>query len=117
MADRQLELFNLFGLFCMVAVCEESHEVETKPPIPSLVDKAKAFLQDDPITLQIVEMFYELDFRGLMHFSLNHLLVSRELFAHNSYNLAKSPDFNQLELDVTMNALDTSEKKDGVSTD
>ena len=50
----------------------------------------------------------------MMHFSLNHLLVSRELFAHNSYNLPKLPDFNQLEFDITMNALHSSEKKDAL---
>lgn len=63
----------------MVAVCEESHDIETEPPITSLLDKAKAFLEGDPITLKIVDKFYELDFtpeiKSTMHFSLNHLLV------------------------------------------
>ena len=64
--------------------CEETQEIESDPPMPSMVDKPKAFLESDPITQQIVDKFYELNFtpelKGMMHFSLNHLLVIRELF-------------------------------------
>ena len=91
-------LLNLFGLFCIMVVCEESDEGETESLTPTLVDKAKAFLESDSITLKIVDKFYELNFipelKGMMHFSLNHFLVIRELFAHESYNLQKYPDFN-----------------------
>ena len=41
--------------------------------MPSMVDKAKAFLESDSITLKIVDKFYELNFtselKAMMHFS------------------------------------------------
>ena len=63
-----------------------------------------------------MDKFFELNFnpelKAMMHLSLNHLLVARQLLAHNSDNLVKMPEFNQLEYDITLKALDTSEKKD-----
>ena len=109
-------LFNLLGLFCIMVVCEESNEEETGILTPTMVDRAKEYLQDDTITLQIVEKFFELNFnpelKVLMHLSLNHLLVARQILAHDSDNLIKMPEFNQLEYDTTLKALNTSEKKE-----
>ena len=51
------DLFNLFSLFCMVSVCQGQSEIENEPQDVSLADKAKAFLQHDPIPLKIVEKF------------------------------------------------------------
>ena len=109
-------LFNLLGLFCIMVVCEESNEKETGTLTPTSVERAKEYLQYNDITVQIVEKFFELNFnpelKALMHLSLNHLLVARQLLAHDSDNLVKMPEFNQLEYDTTLKALDTSEKKE-----
>ena len=81
-----------------------------------MVEKAKEYLKDDDITLQLVQKFFELNFnpelKAQMHLSLNHLLVARQVLAQNSDNLIKMPEFNQLEYDTTLKALDTSEKKE-----
>ena len=91
-------LFNLLGLFCIMVVCDKSNEEETGTLKLTMVEQAKEYLKDDAITLQIVQKFFELNFnpelKAMMHFSLNHLLVSRELYAHTSDNLPKLPDFN-----------------------
>ena len=91
-------LFNLLGLFCIMVVCDESSEEETETLKPTMVDRAKEYLKDDDITLQIVQKFFELNFnpelKALMHLSLNHLLVVRQLLAHDSDNLEKMPQFN-----------------------
>ena len=87
-------LFNLLGLFCIIVVCQESNEEVTGTLKPTMVDRAKEYLQDDDITLQIVEKFFELNFnpelKALMHLSLNHLLVVRQLLAHDLDNLKKN---------------------------
>ena len=81
-----------------------------------MVEQAKEYLKDDAITLQIVQKFFELNFnpelKALMHLSLNHLLVVRQLLAHDSDNLEKMPEFNQLEYDRTLRALETQEKQE-----
>lgn len=109
-------LFNLLGLFCIMVVSDESDEEETGTLKPTMVDRAKEYLQDDDITLKIVEKFFELNFnpelKVLMHLSLNHLLVVRQLLAHDSDNLEKMPEFNQFEYDRTLRALETQEKQE-----
>ena len=63
-----------------------------------------------------MQKFFELNFnpelKALMHLSLNHLLVVRQLLAHDSDNLEKMPEFNQLESDRTLRTLETQEKQE-----
>ena len=76
-------LFNFLGLFCVMVVCEEFNEKKTRTLKPTMVEKAKEYLKDDDITLQIVQKFFELNFnpelKALMHLSLTHLLVEVEI--------------------------------------
>ena len=47
-----------------------------------------------------------------MHLSLNHLLLVRQLLDHGRDNLEKISEFNQLEFDRTLRALETQEKQE-----
>ena len=109
-------LFNLLGLLCVMVASRQSGDEETEGLEPTLVEKAKKFLQDDEITLKIVKEFFKLKFnpelRTLMHLSLNQLLVSRQLLGHGRDNLQKMPEFPQLEYDKILHTLETSEKQE-----
>ena len=75
----------------------ESGDEETEDLESTLVEKAKKFLHDDEITLNIVEKFCELnsnpELRALIHLSLNHLLGVRQPLGHGKDNLQKNAFF------------------------
>ena len=83
-------IFSLLGLICVTAASGEigviDEEGETEVLDTTLVDKARQFLQEDKITLKIVEEFVKLKFnpevKTLMHLLPNQLLMSRQLFDH-----------------------------------
>ena len=106
-------LLKLYVRICMAVICEGNQVIESDD---SVVEKAKVLLENDPITLEIVDKFYELNFtyelKAMIHFSLNHLLVIRELFACESFTLKKYPYFNQLEFETALKVLDTPEKQE-----
>ena len=88
-------IFSLLGLICVTVASEEigvlDEEGETEVLDTILVEKARKILQEDEITLKIVEEFVKLKFnpevKSLMHLLLNQLLVSRQLFGHGRENL------------------------------
>ena len=113
-------LFSFLGLICVTATSEEigvlDEEGETEVLDTTLVEKARKILQEDEITLKIVEEFVKLKFnpevKSLMHLLLNQLLVSRQLFGHGTENLQKMPQFPQLEYDKILETLDSPEKQE-----
>ena len=80
------------------------------------MEKKKKFLQEDEVTLKIVDKFEKLGFnpetKALMHLLLNQLLVSRQLFGHGRENLRRMPQFPQLEYDRILGTLDSLEKQE-----
>ena len=97
-----------------IGVLDEEGETEVLDT--TLVEKARKILQEDEITLKIVEEFVKLKFnpevKSLMHLLLNQLLVSRQLFGHGTENLQKMPQFPQLEYDKILETLDSLEKQE-----
>ena len=113
-------IFSLLGLICVTVASEEigvlDEEGETEVLDTTLVDKARKFLQEDEITLKIVEEFVKLKFnpevKSLMHLLLNQLLVSRQLFGHGRENLQRMPQFPQLEYERNLETLSSPEKQE-----
>ena len=113
-------IFSLLGLICVALVSRETEvideEGETEDLDTTLVEKARKFLQEDEITLKIVEEFVKLKFnlevKSLMHLLLNQLLVSRQLFGHGRENLQKMQQFPQIEYDKILETLNSTEKQE-----
>ena len=109
-------IFSLLGLICVALVSGDTAEGETEDLDTNWVEKAKKFLQEDEITLKIVEEFEKLRFnpelKALMHLLLNQLLVSRQLFGHGRENLQKMPQFPQLEYERNLETLSSPEKQE-----
>ena len=79
------------------------------------VEGAKKFLQDDQVTVKIVQELLNLNFnpevKALMHMIFNQLLIVRWLFSHDEVELRAMPQFPQLEFDRIVNSLATSDEK------
>ena len=90
---------------------------ETTPE--TLGDRIKDHLDADPTTKNILTEIYNRpmtdQFTGLLHLSLNNLLVSNEILAstkpEDSPGLKQAPDFIQRENQEMLNYLDTEEKE------
>ena len=76
---------------------------------------ARKLLQDDQITVRIVQELLKLNFnpevKALMHLLFNQLLVVRKLFSQGIVQLRAMPQFPELELDRIMDSLASSEEK------
>ena len=109
-------LFNLLGLLSMIIANRQSGDSEPEDIESTIVEKAKEFLKDDEVTLQIVTQFFRLNFnpelQALMHLSLNNLLVTRQLLGQGRHNLQKMPEFHQLEFDMILQTLEAQEKQE-----
>ena len=61
------------------------------------VEVAKKFLQDDQVTVKIVQELLNLNFnpevKALMHMIFNQLLIVRWLFSHEKVELRAMPQF------------------------
>ena len=79
------------------------------------VEGAKKFLQNDQVTVKIVQELLNLNFnpevKALMHMIFNQLLIVRWLFSHDEVELRAMPSFPQLEFDRIVNSLATSNEK------
>ena len=79
------------------------------------VEVAKKFLQDDQVTVKIVQELLNLNFnpevKALMHMIFNQLLIVRWLFSHEKVELRAMPQFPQLEFDRIVDSLATSDEK------
>ena len=64
-------------------------------------EEAKKLLQEDQITVKIVQELLKLNFNpevlALMHLLFNQLLVVRQLLSHEKVQLRAMPQFPQLE--------------------
>ena len=78
-------------------------------------EEAKKLLQEDQITVKIVQELLKLNFNpevlALMHLLFNQLLVVRQLFGHEKVQLRVMPQFPQLEFQRIMESLISSEEK------
>ena len=76
---------------------------------------ARKLLQDDQITVRIVQELLKLNFNpevlALMHLLFNQLLVVRQLFSHEKVQLRAMPQFPQLEFDRIIDSLASSDEK------
>ena len=105
--------FILVGLIFLALVrgdtTEEPESSETSE------EKAKKLLQEDDITLKIVEELVKLKWSpevlALMHLIFNQLLVARQLFSHESVQLQAMPQFPQLEFDKINETLSSTEEQ------
>ena len=105
--------FILVGLIFLALVrgetAEESEISETSE------EKAKKLLQEDDITLKIVEELVKLKFNpevlALMHLIFNQLQVARQLFSNEKVQLQAMPQFPQLEFDKILATLSFSEEQ------
>ena len=83
-------------------------------------EEAKKLLQEDEITVKIVEELVKLNFNpevlALMHLLFNQLLVVRQLFSHEKVQLQAMPQFPQLEFNKILSILNSSEEKISFST-
>ena len=106
--------FILFGLIFLALVRGDTDE-ETESLGTSLVEKAKQFLQEDEITLKIMEELVKLWFNpevmALIHLIFNQLLVARQLFSHEKVKLQAMPQFLQLEFDRILATLSSQEEQ------
>ena len=88
-------LVGLISLAFVRGVPTESSEVSE--------EEAKKLLQEDQITVKIVEELVKLNFNpevlALMHLLFNQLLMVRQLFSHEKVQLQAMPQFPQLEFD------------------
>ena len=79
------------------------------------VEGAKKFLQDDQVTVKIVQELLNLNFnlevRALMQMIFNQLLIVRWIFSHDKVELRAMPQFPQLEFDRIVNSLATRDEK------
>ena len=98
-------------------VSNNFREDETTPV--TLGDRIQDYLDFDPTTKNILDRIYKRpitdQFKGLLHLSLNNLLVSNEILAsskpEDSPGLKQTPDFIQRENQEMLNHLDSEEKK------
>ena len=78
-------------------------------------EDAKKLLQEDQITVKIIEELLKLNFNreelALMHLLFNQLLVVRQLFSHEKVQLQAMPKFPQLEFQRILASLNSSEEK------
>ena len=76
---------------------------------------AKKFLQNDEVTVKIVQELLNLNFnsevQAIMHMLFNHLLIVRWLFSHDEVELRSMPQFPQLDFERVLESLATSEEK------
>ena len=79
------------------------------------VEGAKKFLQDDQVTVKIVQELLNLNFnpevKALMHMIFNQLLIVRWLFSHDKVELRAMPQFPQLEFGRILDSFATSDEK------
>ena len=84
-------------------------------------EDAKKLLQEDQITVKIVEELLSLNFnpevRALMHLLFNQLLVVRQLFSHVKVQLQAMPQFPQLEFDRILASLNSSDEESAFKLD
>ena len=77
-------------------------------------EEAKKLLQEDQITVKIVQELLKLNFNpevlALMHLLFNQLLVVRQLFSHEKVQLRAMPQFPQLEFDRIIDSLVSSDE-------
>ena len=77
---------------------------------------AKTFLQNDEVTVKIVNELLDLGFnpqvQAIMHMLFNHLLIVRWLFSHDDVELKSMPQFPQLESERVFESLSTDEEKE-----
>ena len=91
----------------------------------TLGEKVKTYLDSDPTTVSVIERVYSKpmtpQFKGLLHLSLNKLLVSSEVLAstspHGSIGLKQAPDFVQKENLEMLTHLDSEDKKEQYKTE
>ena len=78
-------------------------------------EEAKKLLQEDQITVKIVQELLKLNFNSevlaLMHLLFNQLLVVRWLFSHEKVELRAMPQFPQLEFGRIIDSLVFSDEK------
>ena len=105
--------FSLVGLIFLALVRGETTEGSESSETSK--EEAKKLLQEDDITLKIVEELVKLKFNpevlALMHLIFNQLLVARQLFSHEKVKLQAMPQFPQLEFDKILATLLSSEEQ------
>ena len=114
-------LLNLLVLLSLVS--DNSGQEETT--LESLEDRIKDHLDADPTTKNILAEIYNRpmtdQFKGVLHLSLNNLLVSNEILAstkpEDSPGLQQAPDYIQRENQDMLAHLETPEKRDKYKND
>ena len=105
--------FILFGLIFLALVRGETTEGSESSETSK--EEAKKLLQEDDITLKIVEELVKLKFNpevlALMHLIFNQLLVARQLFSHEKVKLQAMPQFPQLEFVKILATLSSQEEQ------
>ena len=106
----------MVGLILLTFVRGETTE---RPEIDE--EEAKKLLQEDQITVKIVQELLKLNFNpevlALMHLLFNQLLVVRQLFSHEKVQLQAMPQFPQLEFQRILASLNSSEEKSAFQLD
>ena len=80
------------------------------------LESTMTFLQNDDVTVKIVNELLDLGFnpqvQAIMHMLFNHLLIVRWLFSHDDVELKSMPQFPQLESERVFESLSTDEEKE-----
>ena len=106
-----MEIYSiLVVIFVLTFVQGDETELGT-----SDAEGAKTFLQNDEVTVKIVNELLNLNFnsevQAIMHMLFNHLLIVRWLFSHDKVEWRAMPQFPQLEFDRIVDSLATSDEK------
>ena len=80
------------------------------------LERTMTFLQNDDVTVKIVNELLDLGFnpqvQAIMHMLFNHLLIVRWLFSNDDVELKSMPQFPQLESERVFESLSTDEEKE-----
>ena len=113
----------IIALFLCFLVSGSCNQEETDSE--TLGERVKTYLDSDPTTVSILERIYSRpmtpQFKGLLHLSLNNLLVSNEVLASTSPDgspgLKQAPDSVQKENLEMLTYLDNEDKREQYKTD
>ena len=105
----------IYSILVVISVLTFVQGEETELGTSDL-ESTMTFLQNDDVTVKIVNELLDLGFnpqvQAIMHMLFNHLLIVRWLFSHNEVELKSMPQFPQLESERVFESLSTDEEKE-----
>ena len=114
----------LLNILILCSLVSDNFGEDDTTPV-TLGDRIKDHLDSDPTTKNILDGIYKRpmtdQFKGLLHLSLNNLLISNQILtSHNPENspgLNQAPDFIQKENQEMLTHLDSEDKREEYKND